>query len=535
VNLDRFHQVNAGLGHAAGDRILREAGRRLRAQLRGDDTVARLGGDEFAVLAPAMRTPLDAVAMAIDVRNSLAKPYWIDGNAVYVSARVGIVTDVHDVDAEGMVQMASSAALHAKSLAGGWSLHTAGSDMSGRDELGLVCDLRQAIADGSLTVAYQPVVDGTGSLCHVEALARWNHPDRGAVPPDQFIVLAEQNDLISDLTEHVLTTAVRQTASWRASGLDACVAVNLSGLLLADAGLAERITGTLERAGLPPEALTLEITETAFADGSSPLIRAALESLRSIGVRISIDDFGTGYSSLAYLKHLPVDELKIDRSFILDLDTDVRTEQIVRSIIDLAHSLGLTVVAEGVEDEQIAAGLTAMGADALQGYIIARPAGATATAAWMRAHPTAPEHRHPQDELRPRRELNVLIVDSLPTDRKALRRRLRVNQHRVRQAHSCGAAVSSVKRRMPDVVILDHLMPGTTGVETAPRLREAGYAGPILLFSGSAPNNTVAARFPMDVWPVSADDDALLVGLIDGYAGITSPRPPRAAAVLVAN
>ena len=515
VNLDRFHQVNAGLGNLAGDRILREAGRRLRAQVRGDDTVARIGGDEFAVLALALRTPLDAVSLAIDVRKSLAKPYWVEGNAVYVPGRVGIVTDVEDVDAEAMVQMASNAALQAKSLAGGWSLHSAGSEVSSREELGLVSDLRQAILAGALTVAYQPIVDGQGRLCHLEALARWSHPDRGAVPPDQFIVLAEQNGLIADLTAHVLTTAVQQVATWRASGLPVSVAVNLSGMLLSDADLPARVERTLETAGVPPEVLTLEITETAFAEGSNPVIKAALDSLRRTGVRISIDDFGTGYSSLTYLKHLPVDELKIDQSFILDLDTDVRTERIVRSIIDLAHSLGLSVVAEGVEDELIAERLTAMGADALQGFVIARPSSAAAISMWMQNRPMAP--RRP-NEVSARRALNVLIVDAQPTNRVRLRQRLRANHHRVQRAHSCHAALSSIKRSMPDVVILDHVMPDTTGVGMAPRLREGGYLGPILLFSGSAPNDVAAVRFPMDVWPVSAQDDALLVALIDGYA-----------------
>ena len=517
VNLDRFHQVNAGLGHKAGDLVLREAGRRLTAVVRGEDTVSRLGGDEFAVLAQGMRTPLDAVALAIDIRRALGRPYWSDGNAVYVSARIGVVTNVDGADGETLVQMAAAATEQARVLAGGWSLHTKGADTSSRDELGLVGDIRAAINDGSITVAYQPIVDGAGNLRHLEALARWNHPERGAVPPDQFIVLAEQNGLISSLTTHVMTRAIQQTAEWRAIGLPASISVNLSGILLDEAGLAEHIESILSVAGLPASALTLEITETALAEGSSPEIRAALDALRRMGIRISIDDFGTGFSSLTYLKQLPLDELKIDRSFILDLDTDVRTERIVRSIIDLAHSLGLTVVAEGVEDEAVGERLRSMGADYLQGYVIATPAPSQVITQWMQGRSIGVTADSVRRETK--RALDVLVVDGESLTRRALRRRLRGNKHRVLQAHSCAAALKKLEKQMPDVIILDHVMPGVAGIETAPRLREAGYAGPILLVSGSAPNETAAVRFPLDVWPVSTEDEALLIELVDGYAG----------------
>jgi diguanylate cyclase (GGDEF)-like protein/PAS domain S-box-containing protein len=523
VNLDRFHQINAGLGHASGDTVLREVARRLTAVVRGEDIVARLGGDEFAVLSLGMRTPLDAVSLAIDIRHSLGRPYWSDGNAVYVSARVGVVTNIEDSDSQTLVQMASAATHQAKSLAGGWALHTEGANTSSRDELGLVSDLREAITNGSLTVAYQPVIDNHGAVQYVEALARWHHPDRGSIPPDQFIVLAERNDLIDALTTSVLTMAVRQVAEWRAGGIDACVAVNLSGRLLGEPDLADRVAAILQSAGVPAATLILEITETAIAEGSNPELWAALTALRRTGVRISIDDFGTGYSSLTYLKELPVDELKIDRSFILDLDTDERTERIVRSIIDLGHSLNLTVVAEGVEDFAVAARLRTLGIDYLQGYAIARPATSSVMTDWLRERSIGVAAFVRREE---RRGLDVLVVDSQPAERVALRKRLRDSNHRVARAHSGSAALNKLKKKMPDVVILDHLMPGLSGVETAPRLRAAGYAGPILLLSGSAPDNAQAARYPMDVWPVSHSDEALLIRLIDGYAFSPAPPPP---------
>ncbi|MGE0308111.1 MAG: putative bifunctional diguanylate cyclase/phosphodiesterase, partial [Acidimicrobiia bacterium] len=346
VNLDRFHQVNAGLGRAAADIIVIEVARRLRAVTRGHDTIGRLGGDEFAILAPGIASTEDAVGLAIDIRRVLGEPHWPAGNAVFVSARVGVVTAPADgADAETLVRKATSAADTARSFTSGWAIHQPGDDATSRDELALVSDLRTALANHALTIAYQPVVDAHGIIHHVEALARWHHSERGAVPPEQFIVVAEQNGLIDTLTIQILTGAIEQAARWDASGQPVAIAVNLSGRLLADPTLVQQTTHLLDRAGLPAERLTLEITESALADGTNPAISAALDSLRSLGVRISIDDFGTGYSSLAYLKQLPIDELKIDRSFITDFDADPRTGRIVRSIINLAHSLDLAIVA----------------------------------------------------------------------------------------------------------------------------------------------------------------------------------------------
>jgi CheY-like chemotaxis protein len=213
--------------------------------------------------------------------------------------------------------------------------------------------------------------------------------------------------------------------------------------------------------------------------------------------------------------------MKIDRSFILDLDTDERTERIVRSIIDLAHSLNLTVVAEGVEDGAVADRVRHLGIDYVQGYAIARPATGNEMTEWLRHRSTTTRGQIRRNE---RRGLDVLVVDSKPAERAALRKCLRESKHRVSQAHSGMAAVGRLKKKMPDVVILDHLMPGLNGVETAPQLRAAGYSGPILLLSGSAPDSSEAARYPLDVWPVSHEDEALLIRLVDGYAHTPAPR-----------
>ena len=517
VNIDRFQQINAGLGQAAADLILKEGAQRLRAVTRGRDTVARFSGDEFAVLAPDITTPEEAITLAISIRQSIGNAYWAQGHPVVVSARVGVVTAPADgTEAETLIRRATSAASQAKARSSGWATHVDASDAASHGELKLVGELRAAIENGDIAVAYQPIVDREGNTHCVEALARWYHPELGAVPPDQFIVLAEHNGLIGGLTERVLTTVVAQAAQWESILNPVPVAVNLSAAVLGNPGLVEAVTHIVEAAGIAPNLVTLEVTETALADGGNRGTIDALEALRRTGVRISIDDFGTGYSSLAYLKQLPVDELKIDRSFIIDLDSDPRTSRIVRSIIDLAHSLELTVVTEGVEDEPAASQLLRLGADYLQGFFIGRPAPSDVTATWLAAHtPAAPRARARHGASR---TMDVLIVDDHPGVRAALLERLTQRNHRVEEARNGKEALERVSRNMPDLVILNHSAPGITGVETAPRLRQANYTGPIVLFTGSSPQDMSAIRFPMDVWPVSIADNETLMRLIDGYA-----------------
>jgi len=523
VNIDRFRQINAGLGQAAADLILKEVGQRLLAVTRGRDTVARLAGDEFAVLAPGITTPEDAIGIAVGIRESVAGVYWAQGHPVVVSAHVGVVTaPAGGHEAETLIRRATSAASQAKVLSSGWATHADGPDAVRHGELKLVGQLRAAIEDGDITVAYQPIVDGEGSLQCVEALARWYHPELGAIPPDQFIVLAEHNGLIAALTEHVMTTTVQQAVRWASTFDPVPVAVNLSGALLHDPGLVQAVARVVKAADLPPDLITLEITETVLADGGNPGITSALDALRRTGVRVSIDDFGTGYSSLAYLKELPVDELKIDRSFIIGLDSDPRTSRIVRSIIDLAHSLELTVVAEGVEDEAVASHLLRLGADYLQGFFIGKPAAHHATSAWLGAHKRAvpPEPARPDGSL----TMDVLIVDEHPGVRAALLQRLTQRNHRVEEARNGNEAIDRMNLHMPDLVILNQPDPGSAGVAMTTRLREANYTGPIVLFSGSSPQDMAAIRFPIDAWPVSKADDETLLRLIDGYAAKQAAR-----------
>ncbi|MDQ1446375.1 MAG: diguanylate cyclase [Acidimicrobiaceae bacterium] len=533
VNLNKFQQLNAGLGHVAADLILVEVARRIMEVTGGKGTVARLGGDWFAVLAPGVTMPDDAVVLGIALLHRLGEAYWADGNAVFVSARVGVSTAPNNgTDAVTLVRRATDACNDAKVRSSGWAVPPAGGGNASQDELGLVGDLRAAIVDGDLTVAYQPIVDREGRVHTFEALARWFHSTRGPVPPDQFIVLAEQHGMISALTTHVLTSAVQQAARWGSEGAIVPVAVNLSGMLVADPGLVDEITRTIAAAGLPPTALTLEITETAIAAGDNKAIWAELETLRERGVRISIDDFGTGYSSLTYLKDLPVDELKIDRSFVAALRSDGRAERIVHSIIDLAHSLDLSTVAEGVEDEALAEQLLRLGVDFLQGYVIARPCNAQATTRWLADNTMPPAPGGVLTGVS--RALDVLLVDDQVAVRAALRTRLKERHHRVVEAHSGSSALQKLRTRMPDVIILDHLLPGTSGIETVPALRDAGYSGPILLISGSPTDDFATTRFPLDVWPVSKADEATLIRLIDGYAAALPSRRRGALAEVLA-
>lgn len=517
VNIDQFQQINAGLGQAAADLILREVAQRLLAVTRGRDTVARFAGDEFAVLAPDITTPEEAIALAISIRHTIANAYWAQGHPVLVSARVGVVTAPADGnEAETLIRRATSAASQAKALSSGWATHAEALDAASHGELKLLGDLRAAIGNGEIAVAYQPIVDAEGRTHCVEALARWYHPELGAIPPDQFIVLAEHNGLIAPLTEHVLATVIQQTATWAGSLGPVAVAVNLSAALLDDPWLVEAVARHVKAADVRPDLITLEITESALADGGNAGVVDALDALRRTGVRIAIDDFGTGYSSLAYLKQLPVDELKIDRSFIIDLDSDPRTSRIIRSIIDLAHSLEMTVVAEGVEDEPAASHLLRLGTDYLQGFFIGAPAASDTTSAWLAAHaPAVPRERSRSGATR---TMDVLIVDDHPGVRAALIERLTQRNHRVEEARNGKEALDRVNMHMPDLIILNHSAPGITGAETAPRLREANYTGPIVLFTGSSPQDMRAIRFPMDVWPVSKADDETLMHLIDGYA-----------------
>ena len=385
LDLDRFKDVNDTLGHAHGDELLREVGPRLQGVLRASDTVARLGGDEFAVLLPCVDR--EAVGLvAAKVVETLERPFEIDGVTIDIGASVGVACYPEDgQDVGTLLQRADVAMYQAKAAGGGWQSHRPSHDGNSRGRLALVSELKRALERDELVLHYQPKVElRTGEARGVEALVRWDHPGRGLLGPGEFITLAEQTGLIRSLTRWVLDEALRQVAAWRSEGTILTVAVNLSARSLLDPSLPEQVDRVLRRNGLEAAALELEITESSLmADPGGA--REILGRLRDLGVRLAIDDFGVGHSSLAYLGRLPVDDIKVDRSFVLGMEEDPGDAAIVRSTIELARSFGLETIAEGVETPSAWHRLAEMGCDRVQGYLLARPMPAADVAGWAAA------------------------------------------------------------------------------------------------------------------------------------------------------
>ena len=380
LDLNGFKEINDTLGHHAGDRILQWVASRMRGLLRGADTVARLGGDEFAIVLPA--TDVDgALLTAQKVLNEIEQPCVIDRRPLSVRASLGIAcAPEHGRAAATLLERADVAMYVAKSDRVGIAVYTPDLDQHAPRRLTLVAELRQGLGENQFCVEYQPIVQlSTDAVTAVEALVRWNHPQQGRVMPADFIHLAEQTGLINPLTTIVLETAIREW-SQPPTVPPLTVAVNLSPRTLQDPSLPRRIADMLAVYSAPPESLAIEITENILMSDPARSMDC-LNRLHDMGVRIVIDDFGTGYSSLSYLRRLPIDELKIDRSFVAGL-LDENDDVIVRATIDLAHNLGLRVVAEGVESDHVRERLTALGCDAAQGTFICAPGPAAHVRAW---------------------------------------------------------------------------------------------------------------------------------------------------------
>ena len=386
LDLDRFKDVNDTLGHDNGDALLREVGGRIRSVLRANDVVARLGGDEFAILLPDVDGPEAATSVARSVVAVLERPFTLGDVTVGVGASVGVaLAPFHGQDGTVLLQRADVAMYTAKADQSGVELYDLERDDHTTQRLALVGELREAIADGGLQVWFQPQIDlGTNRVLGAEALVRWIHPTHGFVPPDEFIPVAEQAGLIGGLTRVVLTKALEECARWRKlpGAADFRMSVNLSARSLLQASLPDEVAAVLAAEGLPASALCLELTETSVMLDPKRTI-ATLHRLRGLGVTIALDDFGTGHSSMAYLKELPVGEIKIDRSFVMNMAVDRFDEAIVCSIIDLARHLLVPVVAEGIEDLAIADRLRAAGCAFGQGYGFGRPMPAPQFAEWL--------------------------------------------------------------------------------------------------------------------------------------------------------
>ena len=389
MDLDHFKEINDTLGHQIGDQILERVGLRLLTSLRETDTIARLGGDEFAILLPSTGHA-EAIQIVEKIHNNLEKNFNIEGHTLYVGASIGITLfPEHGTSGDLLMQRADVAMYNAKRNNDRFAVYDTSQDSHSPGKLTLISDLRTALKNGDVQLHYQPQMHlASQEITGVEALLRWSRPRYGRVPPDQVIPLAENTGLIRQLTLYVLEMAIRQCCQWHNSGHDINVSVNLSTLNLQDKDISTEIERLVAHYSLPYEALTLEITETAFM---SDIERAVitLNSLHEKGIRISVDDYGTGFSSLAYLKRLPVHELKIDRSFVMNMETDDNDAVIVRSTIDLAHNLSLNVVAEGVEDKETMITLHALGCDSIQGYHLGKPMPAEDFEKWLNRRQSA--------------------------------------------------------------------------------------------------------------------------------------------------
>jgi diguanylate cyclase (GGDEF)-like protein len=384
VDLDRFKEVNDTLGHHEGDQLLARVGARLRRLMRASDSTARLGGDEFAVCLSSINDADGAVIAAGRVHAALADPFELSGIPLAVGASIGVALfPEHGDDAETLIQRADVAMYLAKESASDCEIYAPERDRSSPERLALVAELRDAISADELVIYYQPKLElATGRVSGVEALVRWQHPQRGLVPPGDFIPIAERTGLHGPLTIWVLDEALRQVAHWSREGLRLTVAVNLSARTLHDPTLPEQVAGLLRRHEVGPDQLELEITESALISDFERA-RTLLLTLRTMGVRVALDDFGVGFGSLSYLRQVPVDVLKIDRSFVMTMEAQSQDAAIVRSTIALAHNLGLSAVAEGVESEAVLRELDDYGCDMAQGFHLSRPLPAAELEAWL--------------------------------------------------------------------------------------------------------------------------------------------------------
>ncbi len=373
LDLDEFKEINDTLGHDRGDLLLQLVGKRLREALRESDTVARLGGDEFGVLLP-LSSPDHANTVAHKIMTALEPPFLIDDLPIAVEASIGIaIHPDHGDTAEALTQHADVAMYVAKSTKSGFAVYSPALDQHNPRRLALIGELRQAIEGNQLFLHYQPIVEFRSNLIiGIEALVRWQHPEHGFIPPDQFIGPAEQTGLIGPLTKFVLQEAATQCRMWREAGLSLRMSVNLSARNLQDHQFPDQVAEIINTCGIQPACLEFEITESAIMMNQASAIEI-LTRFKTMGIELAIDDFGTGYTSLGQLKKLPVQTIKIDKSFVLGMLAHDNDHAIVRSIIDLGHDLGLKVVAEGVENQAIWEQLAILGCDIAQGYHIGRP------------------------------------------------------------------------------------------------------------------------------------------------------------------
>jgi len=476
LGVDDFKLVNDSLGHEAGDALLVAIAERLLAVMRPADTVARLGGDEFAVLCETLPAEADAAGLAGRTLDALAAPFPLDGRPHHVSVAMGVAVAGASGGAERILREADAAMAAAKRRGGGWEVYDDALRERALRRLTLQNELHRALDRDELVLHYQPQVAlGAGGPTGVEALVRWQHPDRGLVPPGEFIGVAEECGLIVPLGRWVLGEACAQLARWRAAGgrtARLTMSVNLSARQLLQPSLVADVAAIVADAGVPPDQLCLEITETAVLEDADA-VRGRLHALKDLGVKLAIDDFGTGYSSLSYLNRFPVDVLKIDRSFVQGMETGGGSSRgVVAAVIKLADAMGLVPIAEGVELAAQAEELRALGCTSAQGFLWSAAGPAEDVEALVEA---APEATGP---------IRVVVCDDAPAMRALMRHTLEVDGEVqvVGEAGDGEAVVALVTDLRPDVVLLDLSMPKVDGLEALPRiLAAAPWAGVVVL------------------------------------------------------
>jgi diguanylate cyclase (GGDEF)-like protein len=483
VDLDRFKMVNDTLGHAVGDKLLCEVARLLEDSVRESDTVARLGGDEFVVLLRDVGTMADAARVADRIIAALSAPLRIDGHQILSGASVGVSLFPDDTDdVASAMRHADLAMYHAKSLGGG-TFRFFSPEMNARmaQHYAMEADLRRALENGELLVHYQPQVSLVGgAISGSEALVRWRHPVKGMVSPAEFIPLAEETGLMEPLGEWVLRDVCAQLRRWLDEGLPVVpVAVNLSARQLRQATLVSSIKEVLVAHALEPSFLKLEVTESAVMHDVDAAV-ATMKGLKALGVGLSLDDFGTGYSSLSYLKRFPIDDLKIDKSFVHDVTTDPDSATICNSIIGLAHSLKLRVIAEGVETEAQMQYLRQRGCDEVQGYLFSKPLPVDEFARML-----GQERRLPLPDTEGTQR-SILIVDDEANVRNALKRLLRRDGYKILTADSAREGLDMLARHGVQVILSDQRMPGMNGTEFLNRVKELYPQTVRIILSGYA-------------------------------------------------
>jgi len=383
IDLDRFKVINDSLGHAAGDNLLKAVAKRLQDCIRNSQLVARLGGDEFTVLLDALIDKDDAIVVADRIVESLSEPLVVGNHELLVTPSIGVsYYPEHGDSGNTLMQHADMAMYSAKTAGGGYKFFNSAMLTNVRERLLIEGDLRYALKDEQLTVHYQPKIETQfGQVIGMEALVRWNHPTRGMVPPMEFISVAEETGMISQITRYVLRTAMRQQCVWSALGHDVSVAINISPREFRSGDIALVVQQALEETGCDPAQVELEITESMLM-ADSGLVHSTLTSMKDLGIKLSIDDFGTGYSNLVYLKKFPLDSIKADRAFLMDTDQLA----VLEMIIDMGKRLSLSVVAEGVETREQLNWLLEHDCDELQGYLFSRPVNAEEATEYLRTH-----------------------------------------------------------------------------------------------------------------------------------------------------